>query len=137
MRHAAFSLRAAAMLIDFTLLWLVLTVVQLALLAPGEMPEVGASGGERGQLYIGGAIWWGYKALLHSSPWQGTVGKMALGLRVTDLEGRRISFIRATLRYAAELGSYPLMGIGYLIAIFSKRKQALHDMIARTCVVQG
>ncbi len=62
---------------------------------------------------------------------------MALGLRVTDLEGRRISFVRATLRYGAELGSYPLMGIGYLVAIFSNRKQALHDMIARTCVVQG
>jgi uncharacterized RDD family membrane protein YckC len=61
---------------------------------------------------------------------------MVLGLRVTDLEGRRISFVRASFRYAAEAGSYPLMGSGYLVAIFSRRRQALHDMVARTCVVQ-
>lgn len=137
MRYAAFSLRASAMLIDFVLLWVVFVVVQLALLAPGEMPHVGgASGGDRWQLYVGGLAWWVYKAVLHASPWQGTVGKLVLGLRVTDLEGRRISFVRATIRYAAEVASYPLMGIGYLVAIFSTRKQALHDMIARTCVVQ-
>lgn len=138
MRYAGFSLRASAMLIDFTLLWVVFVLVQLALIAPGEMPEVGgASGGERGHLYVGGLTWWVYKAVLHASPWQGTLGKMALGLRVTDLEGRRISFVRATVRYAAELASYPLMGIGYLMAIFSTRKQALHDRIARTCVVRA
>lgn len=111
--------------------------MQLAAVAPGEVPQVGgASGGDRGQLYVGALAWWAYKAVLHSSPWQGTVGKLVLGLRVADLEGRRISFVRATIRYAAEVGSYPLMGIGYLVAIFSRRQQALHDVIARTCVVQ-
>jgi uncharacterized RDD family membrane protein YckC len=134
MRYAGFSLRASAMLIDFTLLCVVFVLVQLAVMAPGEMPQVG--GGDGGQLYVGGLAWWVYKAVLHSSPWQGTVGKMVLGLRVTDLEGHRISFVRATIRYAAEFASYPLMGVGYLVAIFSRRRQALHDMIARTCVVQ-
>jgi uncharacterized RDD family membrane protein YckC len=138
MRYAGFSLRASAMLIDFTLLWVVFVLVQLAVMAPGEMPQVGgAPAGDGGQqLYTGGLAWWVYKAVLHSSSWQGTVGKMVLGLRVTDQEGHRISFVRATLRYAAEVASYPLIGIGYLVAIFSRRRQALHDMVARTCVVQ-
>jgi len=137
MRYAGFSLRASAMLIDFTLLWVVFVLAQFALTMSGAAPAgLDAFGGERAQLYTGGLAWWVYKAVLHSSPWQGTVGKMVLGLRVADLEGRRISFVHATLRYAAEVGSYPLMGIGYLAAMFSRRGQALHDMIARTCVVQ-
>ena len=78
---------------------------------------------------------WIYYAWMESSSYQGTLGKMALGLYVTDLEGRRISFARATGRYFAKLiTSLIPLGIGYAMAGFTEKKQALHDMIA-SCLV--
>jgi len=80
---------------------------------------------------------WLYYALLESSSWQGTVGKKALGLIVTDLDGRRVSFGRATARFFSRLitGLVPLF-IGYILAGITAKKQALHDMIAGTLVLR-
>lgn len=87
--------------------------------------------------YFGGLFCsgWLYFALQESSKWQGTVGKRALGLKVVDLEGRRISFGRATGRYFGKFLS-SLLYIGYLMIFWTKKKQALHDMIASTLVVR-
>jgi uncharacterized RDD family membrane protein YckC len=78
---------------------------------------------------------WLYYALLESSTHQGTLGKISLGLIVTDLEGRRITFARASGRFFAKIitGLIPLC-IGYIMAGFTAKKQALHDMIA-SCLV--
>jgi uncharacterized RDD family membrane protein YckC len=78
---------------------------------------------------------WLYFAWMESSQYQGTLGKMALGLTVTDLQGRRVTFARASGRFFAKLitGMIPL-GIGYIMAGFTEKKQALHDMIA-SCLV--
>src|SRR2546428_774442 len=70
------------------------------------------------------------------SPRLATVGKMVFGLKVTNLEGHRISFARATGRHFAKLISAMILLIGYIMAGFSERKQALHDMIAGTLVVR-
>ncbi|PYX36331.1 MAG: hypothetical protein DMG75_10935 [Acidobacteria bacterium] len=75
-----------------------------------------------------------YEAVLESSPRQATLGKMALGLKVTDLAGNRISFARASGRHFAKYLSGAIFFIGYIIAGFTDRKQALHDMIAGTLV---
>ena len=77
---------------------------------------------------------WIYEAAMESSSKQATLGKMALGLKVTDLEGRRISFWRATGRHFAKIISGMPLLIGYIMAGFIARKQALHDMIAGTLV---
>ena len=81
------------------------------------------------------AVTWLYYAKMESSPSQGTLGKIALGLIVTDTEGRRITFGRASGRFFAKMitGMIPL-AIGYIMAGFTEKKQALHDMIA-TCLV--
>jgi uncharacterized RDD family membrane protein YckC len=81
------------------------------------------------------AVTWLYYAFMESSSHQGTLGKMALGLIVTDTAGRRISFGRASGRFFAKMitGMVPL-GIGYIMAGFTEKKQALHDMIA-SCLV--
>ncbi len=79
---------------------------------------------------------WIYEAALESSARQATLGKMALGLKVTDLQGRRISFARATGRHFAKILSGLILLIGYILAGFHARKQALHDMIAGTLVVR-
>ncbi|MCX5658507.1 MAG: RDD family protein [Planctomycetota bacterium] len=84
---------------------------------------------------LGLIMGWLYYALMESSSKQATVGKMALGIRVTDLDGNRISFARATGRYFATLISWLTLTIGFIIAGFTERKQALHDIIAGTLVV--
>jgi uncharacterized RDD family membrane protein YckC len=78
---------------------------------------------------------WLYYAYCESSAWQGTLGKKALGLIVTDLEGRPVTFGRASARFFSKIitGLIPL-GIGYMLAGFTAKKQALHDMIA-SCLV--
>ncbi len=79
---------------------------------------------------------WLYYALLESSAWQATLGKKALGLMVTDLEGYRISFGRASGRFFAKIISGIILWIGFIMAGFTEKKQALHDMIAGTLVLR-
>jgi uncharacterized RDD family membrane protein YckC len=86
------------------------------------------------RLAFSGLAKWIYEASMESSSRQATVGKMALGLKVTDLEGRRISFARASGRHFAKYISGMILLIGYIMAGFTERKQALHDMIAGTLV---
>jgi len=78
---------------------------------------------------------WIYEAWMMSSEWQATVGKRALGIKVTGLDGGRISFARATGRHFAKYISICLLFGGYIMAAFTAKKQALHDMIAETLVV--
>jgi uncharacterized RDD family membrane protein YckC/Tfp pilus assembly major pilin PilA len=78
---------------------------------------------------------WLYYALMESSELQATLGKLAVGIKVTDLEGNRVSFARATGRLAAHVVSGITLGIGFAMAVFTSRRQALHDSIAGTLVV--
>jgi uncharacterized RDD family membrane protein YckC len=77
-----------------------------------------------------------YFAVLESSPWQATLGKIATGLLVSDIEGRRLTLGRATGRTLAKFASSLTLGVGYALCGFTKRKQALHDMIARCLVLR-
>jgi uncharacterized RDD family membrane protein YckC len=79
---------------------------------------------------------WLYFAFCESSSWQGTLGKKALGLQVTDLEGNRISFGRATGRFFGKIISGMILLIGYIMAGFTARKQALHDIMAGCLVIK-
>jgi uncharacterized RDD family membrane protein YckC len=81
-------------------------------------------------------ITWLYYALLQSGPRQATVGKMAIGVIVIDADGGRMSFARASLRYFSKIISSAIMMIGYIMAGFTAKKQALHDIIANTYVVK-
>jgi uncharacterized RDD family membrane protein YckC len=78
-----------------------------------------------------------YFPIFEFRAWQATPGKRLLQIYVTDLDGRRISFARATGRYFSKNLSSLILGIGYLMAGFTEKKQALHDMIASTVVVDG
>lgn len=81
-------------------------------------------------------ISWLYYALMESSNKKATLGKMALGIVVTDLNGNKISFGRATARYLCKFLSGLIFAIGYIMAVFTDKKQALHDMIAGCVVVK-
>jgi uncharacterized RDD family membrane protein YckC len=78
---------------------------------------------------------WVYEALMLSSVKQATLGKIALGLIVTDMNGNKITFGRATGRHFAKYVSGFILFIGFIMAAFTERKQALHDMMAQTLVV--
>lgn len=81
------------------------------------------------------ALAWLYSAFMESSKNQGTLGKMALGLRVTDLDGNPITFGRATGRFFGKLLSGMILNIGFIMAGFTEKKQGLHDIIAGTLVL--
>jgi uncharacterized RDD family membrane protein YckC len=77
-----------------------------------------------------------YHAFMESSKFQGSVGKLALSLKVTDMNGDKLEFGKALVRNLGKVVSHYTALIGYIIAAFTDKKQALHDLIASTLVVK-
>ena len=149
--YAGFWLRFLAYIIDNIVLGVIFGVVALLAIAAigvdyframiqglqdgnGEFPVALVSAILIAAL-LSAVVSWIYHAWMESSQYQGTLGKMALGLIVTDLNDQPVTFGRATGRFFAKIitGLIPL-GIGYIMAGFTEKKQALHDMIA-SCLV--
>jgi len=137
--YAGFWRRAAAILLDVILVGVALGILGgpfgvwrgWALRRPFAFGPLPCFGG-----LFHTAVSWLYFALFESSSYQATLGKQALGIAVTDLYGRRVSFARATGRYFAKfLSSIPLC-LGFMMAGFTARRQALHDMLAETLVIR-
>ena len=135
-QYGGFWARAVALVVDNAVVFVVLLVVAFA------MGMVAGILGMEGMAEIIGwvamtVVPFLYWPLLESSGWQATVGKRLMGLQVTDLEGNRLSFVHALLRAFAKIVSGIPFGIGFLIAAFTARKQALHDIIVKTLVVRS
>ncbi len=79
---------------------------------------------------------WLYGALLISGPARGTLGLQVMGLHVTRLRGERVSFGRATWRYFAQFLTLLTLGVGYVMQVFTPRRQTLHDLVSATVVVR-
>lgn len=77
---------------------------------------------------------WLYFALMESSKFQGTIGKLALGIVVTDMDGNKVSFGKATGRYFGKIISAIILYVGFMMAGFTEKKQGLHDILAGTLV---
>ncbi len=135
--YAGFWKRFAAYLIDWVLIVVASGVLGLALgFGLGSWDEEGAAGlaAALGQI-AGIVISWLYYAVMESGARQATLGKQAIAIRVTDYRGERIGFGRASARYFAQiLSALPFM-IGYMMAGWTRRKQALHDILAGCLVV--
>lgn len=144
--YAGFWRRAAAWFIDFLIFSTTQTVLVLFfgtwLLVPWALLG-GGHGAAMARLVDAGlqpfgiVVVWLYFAVCESSGWQATVGKLALGLKVTDEYGRRIGFARATGRYFGKFVSALSLFVGFMLAGWTARKQALHDLMAGCCVVRG
>lgn len=80
-------------------------------------------------------ISWLYYAIQESSKQQATFGKRIVSIKVTGLEGQKISFGKATGRFFAKLLSSLIFGLGFLMALWSEKKQTLHDQLADTLVI--
>ena len=151
--YAGFWLRFLAYVIDSAVMTLGIAVVLIPLLF---LTGLGAllsrirpeeDWGDAGFVLIFGlfflaatvslVVTWLYHALMECSEWQATVGKRVLGLVVADLAGQRISFARATGRHFGKVitNMVPL-AIGYIMAGFTERRQALHDMLAGCLVLR-
>jgi len=146
--YAGFWKRAAAFIIDNFIVGIVGFIVQMVvggvmfggMAALGSNPsDVFATGaGILGVLvmYLAPlALGAAYFAFFHASANQATLGKMAVGIKVTDDHGGHISFMRGVGRYFAQILSSLILCIGYVMAGFTERKRALHDMVCNTLVV--
>ena len=143
--YGGFWIRVVAVIIDAILLRIVVAPVGLI------FGGLGLAGGMMGGFPIwwlgllGGGITivllvfgsWLYEAFMESSSYQATLGKMIFGMKVTDLNGNRISFGRATGRHFAKWISGMILCIGYIMVGFTERKQGLHDLLAGTLVRRG
>ena len=150
--YAGFWLRFVAFLIDGVIsgfLFLILLIPLFILTGAGAaLGRIGSGedisdevaafvgiGFVLGFFVITVGVRWLYYALSESSSWQGTLGKNMLNLTVTDLSGQPISFARASGRYFAKFITNLIpLAIGYILAGFTEKKQAIHDMIA-SCLV--
>ncbi|MGB6485230.1 MAG: RDD family protein [Candidatus Acidiferrales bacterium] len=146
--YAGFWLRFVAWIIDRIILGVTFSFISLPLMAatsmrgwmvrPPQSPEeLLAFFSAISKIAILAVVFnWLYFALLESSAWQATIGKKTLGLEVTDMAGRRISFARASGRYFGKIISSLILMIGFIMAGFTTQKQALHDMMAGCLVMR-
>jgi uncharacterized RDD family membrane protein YckC len=82
------------------------------------------------------AVMWLYFALQESGPNQATIGKRALGLKVINSNGGRITFGQATGRHFGKWVSFVILFIGFLMVLWDDKRQALHDKMAGTYIVK-
>ncbi len=153
--YAGFWLRVVAAIIDGLILTVPFAAIFLLLMASALPSLIHANEQEPltivmtilprllllGVIYLAGS--WLYWSLMESSEWQATLGKKALGVYVTDLAGNRATFGRTSGRFFAGrgIGMIPYLGglyflISCILAGFSEKKQALHDMIANCLVMR-
>jgi len=134
--YAGFWKRFAAFIIDGLILMVCGFIIGGFIDLVHEF-TTGTSAGAGALGNLGGIILgWLYFAIMESSSTQGTLGKMALAIKVTNLSGNRISFGRATGRHFGKIISAFILLIGYLMVAFTSRKQGLHDMMAGCLVVK-
>jgi uncharacterized RDD family membrane protein YckC len=129
--YAGFWRRFAAYAIDY-LVVLLGGIVLGAIVIRAGIVENGTQGRFTVWLLVGYLL---YCASLESSSWQATIGKRLIGIKVTNRQGERIGFARAAARFVAKLLSVLTLFVGYLLIVFTTRRQALHDVIAGTLVI--
>jgi uncharacterized RDD family membrane protein YckC len=150
---AGFWLRLAAALIDGLVIGIPLGILFFATIL-SMVPTIMQMGQAANPMLIFGVLLprilfalvvyvvvsWLYWAAMESSSWQATLGKRALGLYVTDLNGQRATFGRTSGRFFAGRGIGYFVGIYFLVSCiliaFTEKKQALHDIIAGTLVMK-
>jgi len=130
-KYAGFWLRVVAFIIDCTLLFAVIFGIGIVLHFRCELSE----NTETFFNLIGFIGMWFYHIFMESSKYQGTLGKMAVGIIVTDLDGKPITHGQAGLRYLAKTFC-AFIGLGYLMAGITEKKQALHDMLTSCLVIK-
>jgi uncharacterized RDD family membrane protein YckC len=144
-RYGGFWIRVVAAIIDAIVVRVVAWPIGMLFGLGGLAGSLGGFPHGAGLHLLGGGVVavvvifgsWLYEAFMLSSTYQATLGKMIFGMKVTDLNGHRISFGRATGRHFGKWLSSMILGIGYIMVGFTDRKQGLHDMLAGTLVMRS
>lgn len=153
--YAGFWLRFVAYIIDYIIIWVVQAFIAIPILAAvgitfvqnansmESMSESDMMGMIMGAVAAASAtallttiLVVLYFTLMESSKYQATVGKLALGLIVTDESGAKLDFVKALVRNLCKIISSMILMIGYIMVGFTEKKQGLHDIIAKTLVVK-
>jgi uncharacterized RDD family membrane protein YckC len=135
--YSGFWKRFAAFLIDAIIVGLIILIVSAGMGFSVGLGGVGGPGASLLGILIAVAAPWLYWAGMESSKHQATIGKMALGMAVTDNLQNRMTFMRASARYYGKYLSSMTLLVGFIMAGFTERKQALHDMLAGSVVVDA
>ena len=120
--YAGFWIRFASYIIDAIILFVVGIVLAIA---------VGGTSGAVLQFAVGVVYTIGFWIAQGATP-----GKMAVGIRITTVDGGDIDFGRALLRYIGYIASAIILLIGYVMIGFTREKRGLHDYIAGTVVIK-
>ncbi|HCM75692.1 MAG TPA: RDD family protein [Cytophagales bacterium] len=153
--YAGFWLRFVAYIIDYILIWVVQAFIAIPILGMVGISFASRAGdmstmdeGEMLGMFAGIMAAAGatallttilvilYFTLMESSKYQATVGKLALGLIVTDENGEKLDMVKALIRNLSKILSSMILLIGYIMVGFTEKKQGLHDIIAKTLVVK-
>ena len=132
--YAGFWKRVGAFLVDQVILLVSIVPLSFALGFWMSLIDFSGDAGAVGQ-FLGFVATWIYAAAFESSRFQATLGKMALGIKVTDLHGDRIGFGRATGRHFGKILSGLILAFGYVMVAFTEKKQGLHDKLADCLVI--
>ncbi len=132
--YAGFWRRFAAFLIDYLIVIIPSVVILIFAGFFSDEELINDYGIVVRLFYI--IIFWLYFSLMESSQLQGTIGKLSLKIKVTDTNGERIRFGKATGRHFCKILSGFVLGIGFALAGITKQKQALHDILANSLVVK-
>jgi uncharacterized RDD family membrane protein YckC len=147
MQYGTVQQRILAFIVDAMILLLVIGIVDavgIPVFDDFRVVEVTVDGATEAQnkieysitgIVITLALIWGYYVGFEVSRYEATPGKIAMALRVTDLQGRRIGIIRSSIRHFAKLLTLATLSIGFFIAIFTRKRQTLHDLIAGCLVI--
>ncbi len=130
--YAGFWIRFVAYIVDSMVLWLIQILISFLLY--GSYSSVG---GELILLILWIGVGVGYFAGMESSARQATLGKMLFRLKVGDEQGYQITFANAVGRYFGKILSALILFIGFFMAGWDGKKQALHDKLADTYVYEG
>ena len=136
-KHAGFWLRFVAYIIDSVLINIVSWIIMFSTgFVLADISLTGSVIWAFAVLALNFGLPWLYYSLMESSSKQASLGKMVLGIIVTDEAANRISFGRATGRYFGKILSGLILCIGFIMIAFTKKKQGLHDLLASTLVIK-
>ncbi len=141
---ATFGQRFSAAFIDLFLLTILMFLVKISFPDFGNMlffekasPFVTDNGVNwvlnKSSLIV---VWIFYSLIMDSTVMQGTIGKQAMGILVTDETGKRISFSRSAARNLFKIVSYAMLGFGFIYVLWDKKSRGWHDVFANTLVIK-
>jgi uncharacterized RDD family membrane protein YckC len=147
LNFAGFGLRFGAYLIDIIPLVAISFVIFYINVGPElfseknmrittEIETIGDIPLRVGIRYLSFFMWIIYCAIMEASPYEGTFGKRALKIKVTDKNGTRLTVEKSVTRNFTKIFSYVLIGLGFIWVLFNKERRGWHDVIANTYVIK-